>query len=142
MSIQDAIQEVINTSIDRIAARGDVEELCIAVAVALACGDVETVNYVGDNYAQMFSEQQQAAFADIKARTPQILADQQKQEAEMAQRIKQVLEDSRDPAIVAGQEQAVKQALANIFKDPVINEAMQSDNPLTAHLQELNKTVQ
>lgn len=142
MNIQAALQEAIHAAVDRIAARGAVEELSIAVAVALATDDVETVNYIGDNYAHMFNEEQQRAFADIKARTPEILAKQQKQDEAMAQRIKQVLEDSRDPAIVAAQEQAVKQALSNICKDPEINEAILNENPLTEHLASLNRTMQ
>ena len=86
MNLQQTLQQAIEQTVDRIAAKNDVEALGIAVAVSLAVGDVETVNYIGDRYGSMFNAEQQQAFADIKAQTPAILAAQaaEREQAEKA----------------------------------------------------------
>ena len=70
----DTITQLIHEKIDNLAAHGCVAELSVVCALCLTLGDIDTVNYIGDNYAHMFNEEQQAAFADIKSRTPAIKA--------------------------------------------------------------------
>ena len=113
MSLHDQVQQLIQEKIDRLATNDCVEELCIATALAIAVGDLETVNYIGDKWGHLFNEQQQQAFQDIKAKTP-------------ADIVYPMLE----------------KPLTNTVVDPEINSMILEDNPLTAHLAQLNRTVQ
>lgn len=110
MTRPDAITQLIHEKIDALAEQNCVAELSVVCALCLTLGDVDTVNYIGDRYGHMFNEEQQAAFADIKARTPEI--------------------------------KAAEAELVNTVVDADINDMVMSDNPLTQHLQQLNRTVQ
>ena len=70
----DTITQLIHEKIDNLAAHGCVAELSVVCALCLTLGDIDTVNYIGDNYAHMFNEEQQAAFDRIRSRTPELKA--------------------------------------------------------------------
>lgn len=74
MSLHDELTQQIREKVDILAERGCVEELCLVCALCLTLGDVDTINYIGDRYAHLFNEEQQAAFASIRTRTPEIKA--------------------------------------------------------------------